>query len=327
MQRAEVLRARRSRPGRRLPGPRLGTPEPAARQRVDEGQRRDVGEHVGGLRVRDRRDEGEGDEAVEPPAGMAQRGQRGAGEAREVDALRHEPADRVRPAVPTAVHRDAQALEREAGDHEVQQPADEHPVADPVPAPVVLRVAGVTVRAGVVELARLEQRAADHHREQPRQKGDAEEVQRQRVAQVEVAREEPPAEEPLGDVGVDREDHRADEEHHEAVEDPAVGPPGVRVAASDHRLAGDPPSCVPEPPRPLPDGRQRSAAPAAVLHGRADDPVGEHEHRQDGQDVEQRLQARRHVPEDLPRRLLPAGHAAERRSIASARSKRSTVVP
>ena len=99
----------------------------------------------------------------------------------------HEPARRAVVEVGRAVHRDPHALEHEARDEQVQQPADERPVA---PA--------------VRELRRPRDRAPDHHVQHAREQHDPHHVEDQRVPAVEVALEEAPAEEALGDIGVDR---------------------------------------------------------------------------------------------------------------------------
>src|ERR671914_14425 len=60
------------------------------------------------------------------------------------------------------------------------------------------------------------QPAAHHHQHETGQQREAQHVEHDRVAEIEVALEEAPAEDRLREVGVDREDHGPDEQHEEA---------------------------------------------------------------------------------------------------------------
>ena len=239
--------------------------------RIAQHERREARQHVRALRVRQRRDEGERDEPVRPPDGVAQHVERAPRE--RAERLRDRPPGGADGGLVGHVHRDPHALEQEAGQQQVQQPADEDPVADAVAAAVVLRIARRAVGPRVVELARTQHAATHHHRQHAGEEHDAEHVEHERVDDVEVAREEAPAEQRLGHVGVDPQHDRPGEQRQEAVEDRGVRDARVAVAARHRHVCGDDAQGVSQPRRQLARRRQAAAAAEAVLRQRPRDAV------------------------------------------------------
>src|SRR5919108_1340697 len=179
----------------------------------------------------------------------------------------------------------------------------------------------LTVRTGVVELAGPCYPAADHHQDEPCEQGQPEHVEHYRIAEVEVALEEAPAEDGLREVGVDAEDDSPDEEDQEAVEDPAVRPADVRVAALDRDVAEQHAERVAYSPRQLGARRHVTAASDSVLRQGARHAVGEDQHRDPRQHVPEHLERGLEVPEDV------AGLHSNCSASSSATSNRSATAP
>ena len=122
---------------------------------------------------------------------------------------------------------------------EEEERADEDPVADlVVPARVAARdpVDAACSRAGPACRSRFTAMITS-----PTTSRAAEDVEEQRVAEVERPVPEVQAEHGLGEVVLEGEDPRADEEHDEAVEDQRVREPGDAVAALDPGVREDDP--------------------------------------------------------------------------------------
>ena len=279
---ADLLRLRIRRQGHEL----------LARPVVPGGDARGGGHHVHRLRERDRRDERQRRDAVHPPVTEVSR--RG-GLAVDPDCdqpLPDDPPDR-RPLLERRIGLgDPQRLEEEPCHSQEQQGADEDPVADlVVPARIAARDA---VDTGVVETLRLAGALHTQDHEADDEEG-AEDVEEQRVAEIERPLPEVPPEDRLGEVVLEREDPRADEEHDEAVEDHRVCKPGDAVPALDPGVGEhDPggPACTVQ--RPV--GRE-AAPPSPVLdHEPADAP---------------REDRRRDDDQRVPERDLPGGQAGE----------------
>ena len=202
---------------------------------------RDVGrarDHVHGLRERDRGDEGERHDAVHPPLdevrGLRRVARRGRG--------RGSPARRASRSGDQASKLgvelgDPERLEQEAGQREEEEEAEEGPVADPVRAPVVLALGAIG--PPVVEPERPQDAAPHRHDPEPDDQRDAEDVEEERVAEVEPALEEVPAEHRAREVVLEGEDRRPDEEDDEPVEDQQVPDSGEGVALPDPVVLGD----------------------------------------------------------------------------------------
>ena len=231
--------------------------QPLAGLRVAHHQRAEAGQHVRRLGVGDCRHERERQQPVRPPDRVPDHPQHAVTRADPLEALSHQPAGRRELVVAGLIHGDACALEHVAGHHQHEQNAHEGPVPYAIHAPLrgLLRAVGT----GVVELLGALDPAPGHHHHHAGQQRQAEHVQHDRVAEIEVAVEEAPAEHRLGEVGVDREDDGADEEHHEAVEDAAVRPAGVGVAPPDRDVGQQDSKRFTEPSRQL--GEWRPAAP------------------------------------------------------------------
>ena len=151
------------------------------------------------------------------------------------EPLADEPADRRPHLEDGIVCRDPERLEQEAGQREEEEDAEEDPVADHVaPAVASARPArrAASSRAGTAQIPRFTAMIA-----RPDDERRAEDVEEERVAEVEPAVPEVEAEHGLGEVVLEGEDRRADEEDQEAVEDEqvrraprAVAPPDPGVA-------------------------------------------------------------------------------------------------
>ncbi len=193
-------------------------------------------------------------------------------------SLADEPAER-RPLLERRIgFGDPQGLEQEAGDAEEEKRADEDPVADLVTPALV--PAGDAVDPVVVEPGRL---AAALHRQdhETDDEQSTEDVEEQRVAEVEGSMPEVPAEHGLREVVLEREDPGPDEEHDEAVEDHRVREPGNSVTALDPRVRQHDPRRTGGPVQ-RPVGRE-APPPATVLAGESDDAPREDRRRDDDQ--------------------------------------------
>ena len=188
--------------------------------------------------------------------GGSPRARRGEADA-DVDLRRH-PAAELGAAVAGMVHRDAHALEQEAGQRDHEQDPDEGPVAAAVAAAVELRLARRAIGPRVVELARAGDRAPRHHHEQPDDQRGPEHVEHLLVGEVEGPVEVVPAEHRVGEVGVEAEDHRAREQRQEAVEDRRVRP--ARRSRSRRAIV----RCASSARRPPQQRAARARAPAAA---------------------------------------------------------------
>jgi hypothetical protein len=175
-----------------------------------------------------------------------------------------------------------------AGQDQHQQDRDEYPAADAIHAP--LGSLPLSIGALIVELARPDDPSPDHHQHHPGEQRQPEHVEHDRVGEVEVALEEAPIEEGLGDVGVDRQDYGPDEQDQEAVEDPRVRQPRIRVAPLHRQVTEQDAKRIVNTGRQLTPRRQALAAPAAVFHDRPRRAVQEHQRREARQDVPQDLQ-------------------------------------
>ena len=259
---------------RRVAGLRLGR-QRALDCRVAHRHARRTGHHVQRLGTGNRGDERQRDDAVHPPRHVPPRLGRVGAEPGRVQPAADRIAERGPDLEAGLVDRDPQRLEREAAQRQEEQQADERPVARPV---------GELRRPGR-EPPHDEEPDTDHERH-------AEQVEEQRVALVEGALPERPAQHRLGEVVLEREDHRAGEQHHEPVEDARV-----RVAAE----AGPPPD---------PHVRQHDPerrCDARPRQGAAAGPPASHE---PVDAVEE--DAGREQRGEVPDRLLDAAHAGER---------------
>ena len=148
---------------------------------------------------------------------------------------------------------------------------------------------------------RLPDAPLDGHQGEPDDEGDAEDVEEERVALVEPAREEL---EPgrTEDVVLDGEDRRSDEENEEAVEDEEVAVSRERVAAANPGVGQD----DPRRPRGALDGPVDlgGAAPAAVLLREPPDAPGEDADRDEDEEVPERDRPGGQVRESLSGRFL-----------------------
>ena len=284
------------------------------------------GQHVHRLRERDRRDPEEREDAVHPPGHRPGRFRCAALEAESDERLPGEPAER-RPHLEARVVRgDPERLEEEAGKREEEEAAEEEPVAQPVALCLVREGRGRLDRAPVREAERPEHASLDGEDGEPDDQREAEDVQEERVAEVEPALPEVEAEDRLGEVVLEGEDRRPDEEHDEPVEDEQVCEPGERVAAADPGVGGHDLRRPHRPFQRVADRRLRAAA--AVLEGEAGDAEEEDRHRDGDEDVPE---------DDLPG--LEAGEGLARLpgaqqdghqysfSSSSATSKRSATAP
>jgi hypothetical protein len=126
---------------------------------------------------------------------------------------------------------------------------------------------------------RLQDPALDREHGEPDHEREAEDVQEERVAEVEPPLPEVEAEHRLGEVVLEREDRGSGEEHHEAVEDEEVPEARKRVAPPDPRVRDDDLGRADRALEQVPDRRLR--APAAVLEAEA---RGSEEEDRDGDD-------------------------------------------
>src|SRR6266566_1768531 len=297
--------------GRRL---RREERQPLAGEVVPHADVRRPREHVHRLRERDRRDERERHDTVRPPGREVRTRSLLRGHPERAEAVADRPADR-RPRFERRIRlRDAERFEEEAGQREEEENREEDPVADHVPAAVL-----VAVGPPVVEPAGPHDPALHGHYPEPDRECGAEHVEHERVAEVEPASPEVEAEERLRDVVLEPEDRRPYEKDEEAVEDQHVAEARERVASFDPAVREDN------------RGRlKRAPTDAADRLGRATAPVLEHEQRNPPEE-DRRRDDDQHVPEDdLPvgeaREGLPRlGHTSFVSS--SATSKRSATAP
>ena len=283
-------------------------------------------EHVHSLRERDRGDPEEGEDAMHPPRHRS-RGVGGAVvEPDRDERLPDEPAERRPHLEARVVRSDPEGLEQEAGEREEEEAPEEDPVAEPVALRLVGEGRSGLDGAPVGEAKRPEHAALDGEDAQADDQREAEDVQEERVSEVEPALPEEPAEDGLGKVVLEGQDPRPDEEDDEAVEDEQVPEPRQRVATADPRVRGD--------DLRRPDGTlhhvsdRRSGAPATVLQDESPDADEEDRHRDGDEDVPE---------DDLPgleareglARLLGAQEDGHQYSFSSssATSKRSATAP
>jgi hypothetical protein len=261
------------------------------RPRLDVADRhaRGPGHHVHGLREGDRGDEAERHDAVHPPLDVARVVRRGPLEAEPDEPLAGEPAE-GRPLLEAGVlRRDPEGLQEEAREREEEENSEERPVSDHVRLSVVLALGAV--RPPVVEAKRLEDPPLDRHDPEPDDQRHPEDVQEEGVAEVEPALPKVEAEHWLGEVVLEGEDRRPDEEDEEAVEDEQVPRAGERVAAADpgvveSRLDGPPQAAAGLVEHP---GR----AAAAVFEAESSDAPEEERRRDDDERVPNALFPRR----------------------------------
>ncbi len=197
------------------------------------------------------------------------------------------------------VGRDAERFQQEAGEREEEEAPEEEPVAEPVAPRLAGERRGCLDRPPVGETKRLEDAACDCEDAQPDDQGDAEDVEEERVAEVEPPLPEVEAEHGVGEVVLEGQDRRPDEEDDEAVEDQQVPEARERVAPADPGVGGDD---LRRPDRPLDHvAHRRLRAAAAVLEHEACDPEEEDRHGDADQGVPEN---------DLPR--LEAGEGLAR---------------
>ena len=263
-----------------------------------------VHHHVNGLRVGDVGDEAQGEERVNPPAGQVER----VGEGRhagQVEEVRQLPAHHGPPLEGRPVGGNPERFHQEAGHADPEEePEEEAIVGDVRGAVIALRIA---VGAAIVEGRRPDPPAARHHRAEPENERRAQDVQGDRVPEVEGPLPElPPGVHEADHVVVDHDDHGADEESDEPPEDRQVGRAGGDIPLAERRVA--------------PDGRRRTPEAASeVRHpvGRATPPVfadpepgavAEDQDREGAQQVEGGDQRHGKVPENLAGRNDRVGH-------------------
>ena len=303
---------RQGRPGR--PRGREDRQAPA-RERRSEGQVHAVGQDVDRLGVRDVGDEAEGGDRMEPPQGQVEIRRPRRGQAERAHHPGEDHPDRREDLEPgVVVGDDADPLDDEAGHAEQGQPAEQ----DPVPGPEAGSVRGGRgdVDPVVVGRRRASSGPAPGHRRQPDEHRQAEDVEDQRVDDVERAPEEVVlGGEDADDVGVDREDHRADEQGDEAPHDREVEPARVAVALADRPVGGgvgDPADGRPDEP---PERAVAILAPAPEVLAELDPETGrEHDRRRQREEIEQRLLEPGQALEDLARDRLVEHRAADRLS-------------
>ncbi len=287
--------------------------QPLAGAIVPHRHVRGTREHVHRLRERDRRDERERDDAVRPPGCEVRARRLLRRHAQSPEPAADRPPHR-RPLLERRLRlRDAECLEQKAAQREKEQRAEERPVANHVASSVLL-----AIRARVVEAAWV-QRTLHRHDREPERERDPEDVEHERVAEIERAAPEVEPEERLCDVVLEREDPRPDEQHDEAVEDQHVADAGERVAPLDPAMRED------DRARTHDACRQ-----PAQLDVRAAAPVPEHEPRDAPEE-----DRRRHDDQAVPEDDLPVGEAREGLACfahtsfasSSATSKRSATAP
>ena len=266
--------------GQALPGPLV--PD-------NDGGR--AGQHVDRLREGDGRDPEEGHDPVDPPQGEVSIGSRRPSQASLAEPLAHEPA-KGRPGLEGRIDLgDAEGLEEETGCPQEEERGEEHPVPHHVAGTVFLPVGPPVVQAG-----RTDDRPSRGQDAEAEEQGPAEQVEEERVAEVEVVPEEVEAEDRLGQIVLEGEDDRACEEHQEAVEDEGMGEAGKAIAPLDPGMRTDDPGCAPKPGKRPVDMPKGSSAPP-VLGNEPGHAVGE-----DGQ---------RHPDQAVPEDYLPGGKPGE----------------
>ena len=268
-------------PASRLPG--AAASALPARSSLTRDARR-AGEHVHRLRERDRGDPEERERRRAPTTSTA-RGRLGRA-VRRSRRRRNACADAASRTAPRSrsdgfVGGDAERLEQEAGEREEEQAAEEDPVAErgsasprPRAAPPARPGASSDRRNGLQHAALdREARAGRRSARSRRRRGRA-----SRRGRTSPARRTE-AEHRLGEVVLEGEDDRPDEEHHEAVEDEQVAEAGERVAPPDPGVR-ERRSCVVRRRRAgsgLPTGA--FARPRRYLRTRRRDPEDEDRHR------------------------------------------------
>ena len=173
---------------------------------------------------------------MKPPESLAHLPQRGLPDAERIEDRRRRPPAELRDLIAGLVHLQPDALEHEPGQGDQEQGSEEDPVAHLVDVAVELRIVGLAVRAGVVELLRPHVGAAEHHVEQTRHQGGSEDVQQRLHDQVKLAVVDPDAEERTEHVVVEPHDDGANRQRHPSVKDPAVCETHGSIPPPDRRV-------------------------------------------------------------------------------------------
>ena len=174
---------------------------------------------------------------MHPPLREMRALRRVAGQPQVPEALAGGPAQR-RPDLEVRVELgDPEGFEEEAGESEEEENPEEEPVADHVGLAVVLPLR--TVGPPVVESERPQDTALHRHDPKADDQRDAEDVEEERVAEVEPALEEVPPEDRAREVVLERQDGRAGEEHHEPVEDEQVAEAGRGITLAEPGVRDD----------------------------------------------------------------------------------------